>query len=316
MAGDTHLSTAAALRGVILSAVTPFAADGTLDLPAFARVLYGLADQRPAAVAIAMDAGEGPSLREHERKALVTFAVRTLSGKCRVVADVSMAGTLLAADQARHAEEVGADAILLTTPYYWRPPELELIAHFVTVAQAVTCPVLVHSAPRRHKQHLHDMRLTAAMVATIWKAAPNVAGLVDASLHLPTFTTLRRQTAADRPGFLLFADDAYLTSTVALGGDGAFSVLGNVAPHAVTRLYDACRARDYVGARDLQHRIGHALRLLSEGSLAGNLKAAMAMTGMQVGNPRLPNIMPGGEVVARLHADLRETGLLQPALAD
>ena len=318
MAGSANGEAAArasGLRGVIYAAVTPFTASGEVDYQAFAEVLSFLADQRPSAIVIAMDVGEGISLRDTERKSVAKFAARTLAGRTKLVVDVSMAGTMLAADQARHAEASGADAVLMTTPYYWRPPEPQLVEHFSHVAASTSLPVLLHNSPRTHKQHMHEMRFTPSILTKLFERAPNIVGMADGSLHLVYFTQIRRFTTQVRPGFLLFTDEAFMTSSAALGGDGAVSALGGVVPEMVRELHGMCERQEYIEARDLQREIGRVWRLMRSGSLPANVKAAMGLMDRPVGRPRLPNLPVDEDGIDQLRAELDAIGVFGRARA-
>lgn len=306
-AGRAALLDASGVRaGVIHAPVTPFDSDGGLDLDRYTQVITFHRAHGAGAFALPLDVGEGPSLRESERIALVQHAVAHADG-APVIADVSHSGTIRASALAAQAEQAGASAVMLTTPYYYRPPEPQLVEHFQAVASATTLPVLLHSAPRNH---LHNPSVTLGMAATLITTAPNIVGIVDGSKHWISFGRMRRETNERDPDFVLLTDVEYLTTSVPLGGDGALSPLSGIAPRLIADLHEAVRRQDYNGARDLQQRVGGLWMLVSEVSLPASVKAAMALLGRDTGPPRLPNVPVAGDRLERLREGLVALGIL------
>lgn len=292
--------------GVIHAPVTPFGSNGELDLDRFAQVLAFHRSHGAPAFALPLDVGEGPSLREAERMALVEHALAHADG-APVIADVSHSGSDRAAAAAAHAEQAGASAVMLTTPYYYRPPEAQLIEHFETVATATALPVVLRSSPRTH---LHHPAVTLGMARELMMRAPNIVGIVDGSKNWISFQGLRRQTLERDPDFALLTDAEYMTSSVPLGGNGVLSPLSGIAPRLIADLHEAVRRQDYNGARDVQHRVGALWVLVNKGSLPANVKASMALLGRDTGPPRLPNLPVEGDRLQQLRDGLVALGIL------
>lgn len=292
--------------GLVHAPVTPFDSDRNVDLGALERVLRFHAAHAPGAVVLPMDIGEGPSLRPEERLAVVERAVDVLGG-IPVIADVSQSGTILGANLAHDVERAGASAISLTTPYYWRPPEKEVIEHFRQVADATSLPVFLHNSPKTHSQ---GASVSHRMLEQLLASSPNIVGVLDGSRNWTHFTTLRRITWEADPSFVVLTDAEYLSSSMVLGGNGGISQLSGIAPRLVAELYRICRSKDYHGARELQHKAGRLWLVLNQGSLPANVKAAMSIMGRDVGIPRKPNLPLRPEALDKLRAELIDLEIL------
>lgn len=295
-------------NGLVHSPVTPFDDSGDIDFDLFGKVLDFHAAHQPGAVAIPMDAGERFSLRDEERKELVQYAVDRIGGTTPVIADVTHVGSGIAASFAAHAQKVGAKGVLLTTPYFQRPPEHMMLEHFRQIASATKLAVLLHSSPRTHKG---DVRITQEMVATLMEDCPNIVGYIDGEMYWVTFTWLRRYTLQEDPNFLMFPDAEYLTTSMPIGANGSISPISAIAPNLTGELYRACRDKDYFGARETQYRVSQLSQLIRNGaSLPANLKAAMALMGRPVGRPRQPNLPLPQEAIDNFRAELTSQNII------
>jgi len=275
-------------NGLVHSPVTPFDTSGDIDFDLYGKVLDFHAAHQPGAVAILMDAGERFSLRDEERKTLVQYAVDRIGRKTPVIVDVTHVGSGISASFAAHAQEVGARGVLLSTPYFQRPPKHMILEHFRQIASATDLAVLLHSSPRTHKG---EVRITQDMVATLLEDCPNIVGFIDGEMYWPTFTWLRRYTLQEDPNFLMFPDAEYLTTSMPIGANGSISPLSAIAPKLIGELYRTCREQDYFGARENQYRVSQLSQLIRKGaSLPAKMKAAMALLGRPVGCPRQPNL--------------------------
>ena len=295
-------------NGLVHSPVTPFDDSGDIDFDLFGKVLDFHAAHQPGAVAIPMDAGERFSLRDEERKTLVEYAVDRIGKTTPVIADVTHVGSGIAASFAAHAQKVGAKGVLLTTPYFQRPPANMMLEHFRQIAAATDLAVLLHSSPRTHKG---EVRITQDMVATLMEDCPNIAGYIDGEMYWVTFTWLRRYTLQEDPNFLMFPDAEYLTTSMPIGGNGSISPVSAIAPKLTGELYRACREKDYFGARENQYRVSQLSQLMRNGaSLPANIKAAMAVLGRPVGRPRQPNLPLPQAAVNDLRAELTSMNII------
>ena len=290
--------------GVIGAPVTPFAPDGELDEAMLRRCVRFLLAQGVDAVALPLHTGESPSLSVPERKALVEAAVDAAGGQVPVVVHASMPGTPEVVDLARHAEAAGAAAVVVVTPYHWRPNRAALEAHYRAVCDSVGIDVLAYNFPSRL-----GVAVTPELIETLLGAAPNFAGVKDASYDMQSFTECARRGMERRPDFSMLTGVEYLLPSIAVGGTGCFSPSSAIAPRLVRRLEEACRAGDLSAARPLQHKMSALWHLLRDTGYPGSVKGAMAMLGRPVGGVRLPLLDLDPAATAQLRAGLATLGV-------
>jgi 4-hydroxy-tetrahydrodipicolinate synthase len=285
--------------------VTPFRADGRLDLEAFAALAEFLVTAGVDGLAVPLHTGESLNLTTEERRTLVSEAVRTVGGRVPVLAHVSLPGTDQVVELARHAETVGAAAVISVTPYHWRPSPPAVLAHFAAVCDAVDLPVLAYNFPSRI-----GVAIDEHLLERLIERCPNLAGVKDASYDMQSFTEACRVAAALRPDFSMLTGVEYVLPSMVVGGAGCFSPASSVAPRLVRELYDAVRAGDLDRSRTLQHRASGLWHLLRETGYPASVKAALGLFGRPVGGVRLPLLDPDPDAVERLRAGFAELGLL------
>jgi 4-hydroxy-tetrahydrodipicolinate synthase len=244
-----------------------------------------------------MHIGESVSLTDEEQRALLAFAIKQVNGRKPIIAHASDAGSAIAADRARHAQGLGAAAIVATTPYYWTPPPHMIVEHFAAVGSAVTVPFFVYNSP----EEMPGTKVTAELCLKLIDRLPNFAGVVDLSLDWQFMIELLTYAKRKRPGFALIAGTEHMVSAAAIGATGLFSPLAGVTPKLVRQLFDGCRKDHLVEARSAQEAVA-ALRHHLKSS--GNLKAAMRTMGRDCGIPRPPLRAPDVEASRALAATL------------
>ncbi len=264
-------------RGVFAAPVTPFTDAGAVDLDALGRLTDFLVRQGVDGVALPLHTGESLNLTTDERKALLEGALTVVDGRVPVMAHVSMPGTDQVVDLARHAQEVGAAAVVAVTPYHWRPSPAELLAHFGAVAAAVSIDVLVYNFPARL-----GVSITAGLLEELIARCPNLVGVKDASYVMPSMV---------------------------VGGAGCFSPASSIAPRLIRELFDACAEGDLVRARPLQYRASALWHLLRDTGYPASVKAALTLFGRPAGGVRLPLLDLDADALARLTAGLDALGL-------
>ena len=294
-----------AWSGVFGAPVTPFGPDGEIDPALVRRGIDFLVARGVDGIALPLHTGESPSLSVPERKRLVELAVDAVGGAVPVLAHVSMSGTREVVDLARHAEAAGAGAVVVVTPYHWRPPAGALAAHFRAVAGAVGIDVLAYNFPSRL-----GVSVTPELLEELVDACPNFAGMKDASYDMQSFTECARRARARRPEFAMLTGVEYLLPTMPLGGTRCFSPSSAVAPRLVRRLEQACRRGDLETGRELQYRVSALWHLLRDTGYPASVKAAMALLGRPAGGTRLPLLDPGADALARLREGLGTLGVL------
>lgn len=281
--------------GLVHTPVTPFRTDRSIDFPRLGRLIDFHIGNGADALALPTHAGESVSLTDAEKRALLEFAVKHVAGRKPVIAHVSEAGTANAAALARHAEAVGAAAVMATTPYYWTPPPEMILEHFAAIAAAVTVPFLVHNAP----EDMAGIRVSAEAMLKLIARAPSFAGLIDASLDWQFMIDLIMEARHARPGFLLISGNELMVSPAAIGATSALAPLAGIAPRLVRKLFDLCRADKLFEARPAQEELAKLYQLTKPGGIA-SLKAALIARGRDCGIPRPPLQAPDATTAAEL----------------
>ena len=295
------------LRGCGTALVTPFTATGEVDEARFRALL-----ERQIAGGVRLlvpcgTTGEGATLdpREHER--LIALTVDVARRRARVIAGVGSNATAVTIERARAARGAGADAILVVAPYYNKPTQAGLVAHFRAVAEAVEdLPVVLYNVPGRTASNI-----TAATTLTLARERANIVGTKEASGDLSQIMTILR----DRPPnfCVLSGDDAVTLPLIALGADGVVSVASNEVPDAMARLTDLALHGDWTAARTLHYRLLPLMEANFIESNPGPVKAALAALGLVEEHFRLPLVPVQEQTRARVRAVLAELGLLQGA---
>ena len=293
------------IGGVIGTPVTPLTAANEVDLATLERTCEFLVANGVTGLALPMHTGESLNRSLAERKSLVETAVAAAGGRVPVFAHVSLPGTDQVVELARHAEKAGAAAVIVVTPYHWRPPRAALLAHFTAVAKAVSVAVLGYNFPGRL-----GVALDADLLAELIARCGNFAGVKDASYDMQSFTEACARTSALRPGFAMLTGVEYLLTSMPVGGAGCFSPSAAIAPRLVRALYRACRDGDIAAARPLQHRASGLWHLLRETGYPASVKAAMAIFGRPAGGVRLPLLDLDAAATRRLRDGMAGLGLL------
>ena len=261
--------------------VTPFDDKGALDLDAVPVVARWLADNGSEALVVAGTTGEGPVLGDEEKRDLWRAAAEAVS--IPVIAGAGSNDTRHSVEQAKAAEESGAAAVLVVTPYYNRPSQSGIRAHFQAVAESTSLPVLAYDIPvRTGRKIAHETLLRLA------KEVPNVVGVKDAAGDVAGSARLLSEAPA---GFDLYSGDDSLTlALAAVGGGGVISVASHWSGDLHRRMLDAFAKGDVEEARRLNARLMESYSFETS-ELAPNpvpAKAMMRVLGLPVGQCRLP----------------------------
>jgi 4-hydroxy-tetrahydrodipicolinate synthase len=267
--------------GLVHTPVTPFTRDNRIDYDTFGKLIDFHLRNGADSLALPMHVGESVSLTDDEQRALLTFAIRQVNGRVPVIAHASDAGSAIAAERARHAQELGAAAVVATTPYYWTPPPHMVIEHFAAIGSAVTIPFFVYNSP----EEMPGTKITAELCLKLIDRLPNFAGVVDLSLDWQFMIELLTYARRKRDGFALIAGTEHMVSAAAIGATGLFSSLAGVAPRLMRKLYESCRKDLLVEARSAQEAVAALRQHLKS---ASSLKAALRALGRDCGGPRPP----------------------------
>ena len=272
--------TAPVFKGVITALITPLR-DGKVDEEVFVQLLERQIAAGVHGVVPMGTTGESASLTLDEHKRVVELCVTTAAGRIRVMAGAGASATDKAIELSRFAKAVGADGVLSVTPYYNRPSQAGLKAHFEAIAEAVQLPMVLYNVPGRTGVDLANE--TVAALAS----HPNIVGIKDATADLGRVSWMRANIVAQQFD-LISGDDPSCLGYHAQGGVGVISVTSNVAPEAMVAMHNAAEAGDYAIARDWQDRlIGLHKALFSDNSPAPT-KWALSQLGLCRDEMRLP----------------------------
>lgn len=236
------------LRGSLTALVTPFASDGSLDEKAFSDfVEWQIAEGTKGLVPVGTT-GESPTLSHAEHKRVIELCVEAAAGRVPVVAGAGSNNTTEAIDLARHAKEAGADAALVVTPYYNKPTQRGLYAHFAAVAKAAEIPIVIYNIPPRS---VIDM--SPETMGRLAQDFGNIVGVKDSTGKVERVSEQRLTCGKD---FIqLSGEDASALGFNAHGGVGCISVSANIAPRLCAEFQEATLNGDKERALELQDRL-------------------------------------------------------------
>ena len=267
------------LRGSLVALVTPFK-NGQVDFYTLKRLVNWHIEQGTHGLVPVGTTGESPTLTHEEHEMVVTETVRAAAGRVPVVAGAGSNNTAESLRHMRHAKSVGADAVLVVTPYYNKPTQDGLYAHFAKLHDAVELPIVIYNIPPRS---VVDM--TPKTMGELAKL-PRIIGVKDATADLSRVSQQRITCGED---FIqVSGEDATAHGFNAQGGVGCISVTANVAPALCSELQNACLKGDYAEALEIQDRLMPLHQaVFTEPGLVG-VKFAMSELGLCDDEVRLP----------------------------
>jgi len=225
--------------------------------------------------------GESPTLSEDEHKLVIEIAVDEARGRVPVIAGTGSNNTEEALEYTRHAKKAGADAALIVVPYYNKPTQDGLYAHFKTIADAVDIPIFVYNVPARTVANI-----TVETLARLAKDCPNIVGTKDASADLARPS--RQRLASGNDFIQLSGEDGTALAFNAHGGKGCISVTANVAPRLCAEFQDATLSGNYAKALTLQDRLMPLHVALFVETSPAPVKYAASLLGLCEPHVRLP----------------------------
>jgi 4-hydroxy-tetrahydrodipicolinate synthase len=291
-------------KGSMPALVTPFTSEGGVDEKAFAAHVEWTISEGSSGLVPVGTTGESPTLSHDEHKRVVELCVEVAAKRVPVIAGAGSNNTLEAIELAEHAEKAGADALLVVTPYYNKPTQKGMIAHFSAIAEAVSLPIIIYNIPGRSVVDMMPETMGA-----LTKAHKNIVGVKDATGKIERVSEQRITCGKD---FVqLSGEDATALGFNAHGGVGCISVTANVAPRLCAEFQAATLAGDYAKALEYQDRLMplHKAIFLEPG-LCGAKYGLHRIRGMNraVRSPLMSTLEPATE--AAIDAALRHAGLL------
>jgi 4-hydroxy-tetrahydrodipicolinate synthase len=292
-------SPAAPFGRVLTAMVTPFTADGELDLERTAQLADSLVAQGNDGLVVSGTTGEAPTTSDAEKSALLRAVVEAVGDRAHVLAGVGTNDTRHTVELARAAEKDGADGLLVVTPYYSRPPQTGLVAHVRRVAGATGLPVMLYDIPGRTGVAL------APETLEVLADEPQVVAVKDAKDDLAATSRLLAQT-----GLAVYSGTDQLNlPLLAIGAVGMVSVVSHVVTPRLVELVAAFDAGDVIRARELHLGLQPVYRGMFRTQGVILSKAALALQGTPVGPVRLPLVDATDEQRAVLREDLAAGGV-------
>jgi 4-hydroxy-tetrahydrodipicolinate synthase len=263
--------------------VTPFDERGEMDLAATEAVIERFIEAGVNGISPLGSTGEASHLTADERRRFAEEVTRIVAGRVPVVVGVGFSGTRETVELARHAQEAGADAVLVVSPFYWKVGEEGLFRHFATVAEAVDIPVVVYNLPM-----LTGIDLSPSLVARIAAECPNVVGLKDTVTEYFHTVAVLREIKPSRPDFSVLSgwEDLILPSLLA-GADGSICAFANVAPELFVNLVEAAKSGDLTRAAELHRQV---LTLVTLGAYSDPAMGAIKLAMRKLGVPISPTV--------------------------
>jgi len=294
-------------KGSFTALITPFK-NGSIDEDALRRLVDWQISEGTHGLVPVGTTGESPTLSHDEHKRVVELTIEAAKKRVPVIAGAGSNATSEAIDFTRHAASVGADAVLVVTPYYNKPTQEGLYQHFKAVNDAVDIPIIIYNIPGRS---VVDM--TVETMARCF-ALKNVVGVKDATANLARAS---QQRLAMGPEFVMLSgEDATALGFMAHGGHGCISVVSNIAPRLCAEFQNACLAGDYKKALELQDRLMPLHDAMFCEANPGPVKYAASRLGLCGAETRLP-LVPISQASQRIvDAALAQVGLVQARAAE
>jgi 4-hydroxy-tetrahydrodipicolinate synthase len=285
------------LGEVLTAIVTPFDREGRVDLERFRELAAFLVDNGSDGIVVSGTTGESPTLTDAEKFELWEAAVDLLRGRATVVAGAGTYDTAHSIHLAKKATELGVDGLLVVTPYYNKPPQRGIVAHFEAIAAESDKPIVVYNIPGRVVINIEPETIERlAQIPTV-RAVKQAYDDLEQARRIPGF------------GLDLYAgDDNLIFPFLELGGIGGICVHTHVAGPQTKEMVTAYRSGDAARARELNQAVEPAYDLLKVASNPIAIKAALNLLGHEVGGVRLPLVEANGAELAEIRACLTRLG--------
>lgn len=269
------------LGSIVTAMITPFDAGDAVDTGEAARIAAWLVDRGNDGLVVAGSTGEGQTLSREERSALVAAVKQAVAGRAAVIANAGSNDTRDSVASVQEAQRAGADAILAVVPYYNKPTQRGMLAHFGAIAQATPLPIVIYNIPGRTGANMLPETLLA-----LARAHKNIVGVKESSGDLMQIGTI----LADRdPGFIVYSGDDHLfLPCLAMGADGVVGVASHLCSPQYRAMLDAYRAGNTAEAARLQLSLLPLIRALFATTNPIGVKWAMRQIGFKTGECRLP----------------------------
>jgi 4-hydroxy-tetrahydrodipicolinate synthase len=287
------------LGRVLTAIVTPFHDDGAVDFDAFQELARYLVDNGSDGLVVAGTTGESPTLTDDERLDLIRAAIESVGDRATVVAGTGTYSTAHSVHLTEEAHELGADAFLVVTPYYNKPPQRGIVAHFEAIARASDRPIVAYNIPSRVVVSIEPETISRLAEIETVTAVKQANDDLDQARHIVA-------TGLD----LYAGDDNLLQCFLELGGTGGVCVHTHVVGPRVAEQVTATLEGDIARAREIDAELGPVYELLRVQTNPIAIKAALTLLGHRVGGHRLPLVPADATETEQVRGCLERLGLL------
>ncbi|MGV9792317.1 MULTISPECIES: 4-hydroxy-tetrahydrodipicolinate synthase [unclassified Gordonia (in: high G+C Gram-positive bacteria)] len=284
----------------VVAMVTPFTPDGALDLDKAAELADHLVAKGCDGLVVSGTTGESPTTTVPEKLDLLRVVLDAVGDRARITQGAGSYDTAESVRFAVESEKVGAHALLVVTPYYSKPPQAGLLAHFRTVADATDLPVLLYDIPPRSVVPIANETMLAL------SEHPKIKGVKDAKGDLHSAAGIIASTELE----YLSGEDALNLPWLSIGATGFVSVIGHLVADRLRDMQIAVEKGDLAAARTLNTSMLPLVNAMGRLGGVTMVKASLRILGIDVGDPRLPQVPADGPQIELLIADLRAAGLL------
>jgi 4-hydroxy-tetrahydrodipicolinate synthase len=297
------------MRGCATALVTPFRADGTVDEQRMRTLVERQINGGVRLLVPCGTTGESATMTEAEDAAVIGLTVEVARGRVRVIAGTGSNATAAAIEYSQRARDLGADAVLQVAPWYNKPTQEGLYAHFRAIAESIPeTPIMLYNVPGRTSSNI-----AAQTVLRLAKDCENIVAIKEASGSLTQIMEILRERPANF--CVLSGDDAVTLPLIALGGEGIVSVASNEIPELMSQMTELALDGNWTEARALHYRLLPLMEVNFIESSPGPVKAAMAMMGLIEENFRLPLVPIQEKSRVKIREVLAELGVLESAHA-
>lgn len=292
----------AIFEGAGVALVTPMKKDGTVDFDKLKALVEWHVKKGTDALIACGTTGEASTLDDEEHIAVIEAVVKQVAGRIPVIGGTGSNNTQHGIHLSKEAERVGADALLVVTPYYNKATKKSLITHYKAICESVSLPVILYSVASRT-----GMNLTPDLVAEL-KKIPNIKGIKEASGDISQIVEIARLVDED---FALYSgNDDQVVPILSVGGSGVISTIGNIAPEQASRLVHSFLDGDVKTACEIQLAQKPLIDVLFSEVNPVPVKAAVSLLGKCEMNYRLPLDVPEEETLNALKREMSAYGLL------
>ena len=289
-------------EGAGVALITPMTEDGSVNYDKLEEILELQIAGGTDAIISCGTTGEASTLSEEEHMDCVRFTCEKVAGRVPVIAGTGSNSTHTAMQLSREATEAGADGLLLVTPYYNKSTQNGLKAHFISVAEETSLPIILYNIPGRT-----GVKIEAETMIDLWKNVPNIVGVKDATGDLSE--TVKVLSMSDGGVDVYSGNDDITVPLMSVGGKGVISVLSNILPRETHEMVRACLDGDFAKGAAAQLKYYDLIQALFCEVNPIPVKKAMNLMGLEVGPLRLPLTEMEEAHVARLRAEMEKAGI-------